>query len=755
MFSNSSFSRDARYTLNKIATKGRLRIFFTKGIQLLLGSGGIAFIVWAFIDPRFRDSEGFFIGTVCFPISASVALILLGWGIVGRFREFVFWLVLGLVGQAAALQMIEAGKIVRYQHYKPFVRILAETQPLILIFFFFQIVIVLVAFIRHAKGIRDWLTSRFNVWQILGIGLVFNLFAATVSLQIPRYLSELSFAAFIQSVNLMNIILLVMAFPEEALPNLKERIERLLGNSENEETSRGGSLDRFAGVVALWVIVLSATLNLFSYGRHPHVADEVVYLYHARFLANGTLTTTAPPVPEAFDVYLMQFDGDQWYPSPPPGWPALLAVGELAGAPWLVNPILAGINILLIYVLLNELYSRRVARIAILLLSLSPWFIFMAMNFMTHTFTLTCALCAWLGVIWSRKTGRARWALLGGSFIGILSLIRPLEGLIIALLCGFWAIGIGGKRLKFTSLVGLTLGTAFVGAVVFPYNQALTGDPTIFPINAYTDLRFGPNANAYGFGPDRGMGWPIDPNLGHSPLDGLINANLNIFSTNNELFGWSTGSLLLMTIFLFSRRFHKVDYLMMAVIVAIFGVYFFYYFSGGPDFGARYWYLMLLPLLVLTVRGIQNMEGLFSDKGSPPGLNSARVLLAVLFLSLFAFINYFPWRAIDKYFHYLGMRPDIRYLAQEYDFGKSLVLVKGVGHPDYASVAVYNPLDLQSDVPIYVWDRGPEVSAQIVSAYSDRPVWIVEGPTITGQGYQVVDGPLTTSVYLSENSISK
>jgi len=345
--------------------------------------------------------------------------------------------------------------------------------------------------------------------------------------------------------------------------------------------------------------------------------------------------------------------------------------------------------------------------------------------------------------------------LLAGSFIGILSLIRPLEGLIIALLSGLWAIGIGGKRLKFTSLVGLVFGTAIVGAVVFPYNLTLTGDPTVFPINVYTDQRFGPNANAYGFGPDRGMGWPIDPNIGHSPLDATINANLNIFSINIELFGWSTGSVLLMSIFLFSRRFCKVDYLMMAVIAAIFGVYFFYYFSGGPDFGARYWYLMIVPLLVLTVRGFQYVEELFADKGFPPSLNNIRVILAVLLLSLFALINYFPWRAIDKYFHYLGMRPDIRDLAQEYDFGRSLVLVRGVDHPDYASAAVYNPLDLQSDVPIYAWDREPEVSDQTVSAYSDRPVWVVDGPTITGRGYLVVAGPLSPSEFLSENPASR
>jgi len=43
---------------------------------------------------------------------------------------------------------------------------------------------------------------------------------------------------------------------------------------------------------------------------------------------------------------------------------------------------------------------------------------------------------------------------------------------------------------------------------------------------------------------------------------------------------------------------------------------------------------------------------------------------------------------------------------------------------------------------VYVRDRSPEVRAQALQAYADRPVWIVEGPSITGGGYEVIAGPL-------------
>ena len=54
------------------------------------------------------------------------------------------------------------------------------------------------------------------------------------------------------------------------------------------------------------------------------------------------------------------------------------------------------------------------------------------------------------------------------------------------------------------------------------------------------------------------------------------------------------------------------------------GTFFFYWYSGGPDFGARYWYLILVPLVVLSVRGLQALQGslleLMRSIGDPYGL---------------------------------------------------------------------------------------------------------------------------------------
>src|SRR5215813_6030423 len=133
--------------------------------------------------------------------------------------------------------------------------------------------------------------------------------------------------------------------------------------------------------------------------------------------------------------------------------------------------------------------------------------------------------------------------------------------------------------------------------------------------------------------------------------------------------GWSIGSLLFVALLVFTGKPNKSDWLMLAVCIAVFGPFFFYYYSGGPDFGARYWYLMLVPLVALTIRGIDFLQ-------STREQSSTSVLIAVGVLSLLTLLNYFPWRTVDKYRHFWDMRPDVRELAKQYNFGKSLVLVR-------------------------------------------------------------------------------
>lgn len=719
---------------------GRLRL-----LRLVPVAAGIALLTWTLTTPALREPGGALGTESCLALAGSATLVFVGAALGRRWQRAALWFALAVLGQAVALQLVEAGPFVRYQHYRMPAVVDGGFRLLLVAFIPVQAVLVGLGLRRMWSPLADWLRGEVGSPRLVGVAAVFVLSSAALSASATAYVGELAFASFVQLLGLGNVIVAVAAVPGELRARIDRRLKSILGWKAAPPDARAsaGALDPVALVSALWVLLVAGLLAWFAYERHPHVPDEVVYLFHARYIADGMLSMPLPPVREAFDVNLMFFQEDRWFSPVPPGWPAVLSLGVLAGAPWLVNPLLGSVSVLLAHGLLRELYDRGVARTGAVLLALSPWYVFMSMNFMTHALTLTSGLAAALAVARLRRTGRWRWGALGGIFVGLAGLTRPLEGLVVGALLGVWILVRRARRRPAGAAV-FGASALVVAGLVFPYNAHFTGDPTRFPLMAYTDKHYGPGTNALGFGPERGLGWPgLDPFPGHGAVDVAVNAALNTFAVNAELLGWSAGGLLLAALFVFSGRIRTPDRLMLGVTASVVGVHSLYWFSGGPDFGARYWYLIIVPLVALTVRGLE-----FLDENAGRG----GVLLGASLLCASALISFFPWRAIDKYHDYRGMEPGVRELAAARNLGRSLVLVRGRRHPDYASAAIYNPVDLDGDGPIYAWDRGPEVTKDVLAAFPDRPIWIVEGPTMTGHSYRVVAGPLPPPVSRADST---
>lgn len=653
------------------------------------------------------------------------------------------WFVLLLAGQAASLGLIQAGKGVGYQHYLPLDQLLEKPWA------------GLTAGLALQGLLAAWALGRARAHQLIGfltrwrLALVlaaFFLTSATVSRNPWAMAQELVLASLIQGIHLMTVIALALSLSEAQCGRVRDLWHRLVGTSTDGGVVPGRP-DRVAWLLAVLVTVVAAILAAFAYGMHPHVPDEVVYLLHARYLAAGQLSMALPPVPEAFSVDLMTSQATRWFSPVPPGWPMILSIGAFLGSAWLVNPVLAGINILLAAMVLGEIYPRRTVRVALVLLAASPWHLFLAMSFMSHTATLTAALLATLGVARLRRDPHLRWALLGAVGIGIVGLIRPLEGVALAGLLGAWSLGARGPRWRLSPSLALTLGTIAAAAVVLPYNRHLTGSAGSFPIMEYTDAAYGPGTNALGFGANRGLGWSgLDPLPGHGPVDVVINTNLNLFQTNTELHGWAIGSLVILVLMVVAGPMRRPDWWMVFVLAVIVGVHALYYFSGGPDFGARYWFLILVPCLVLTTRGLEFLAGVAEQAGHGSGVRVMAGAAALVGASLFAFL---PWRAVDKYHHYRGMQPGPRALAAAPGMENAVLLIQGRRHPDFASAVVYNPIDLRERAPVFAWDQGLAVRAGLAAAYPDRSFWIVAGPTVTGRGYEILAGPLTGTELLA------
>jgi hypothetical protein len=648
--------------------------------------------------------------------------------------RFWLWIALAAAGQGAALRLIDAGPRIHFQHY------FAAGLPLVAVFVIvIQMVLVVVAISARLPSVLGLLRSRLGSWRLILLAVFIVSTSAALSREPASWVVEIAFATCIEVINLFTVFLALAALPQAVWAFWRSRLIGWLGE-EDDHPAAARAADRWPLVAAALVVLVAAGLSYFVYQNHPHLQDEVGYLLHARYLAAGKVTLPIPPVPDAFDFYLMGTGSKGWFSIVPPGWPAVLAIGVWLGVPWLVNPLLAGLNVWIAWLFLREVCPAPTARLVLLLLCASPWFIFMSMNFLTHTILTTVVWLAALGIVRARSSGKSGWAWVAGLAIGFASLVRPLDALIAAILFGQWAMGLGGKRLRFASLAALATGTVLMGALAGPYNAYLSGSPTQAPLQVYMDQKFGKGSNDLGFGPNRGSGWPIDAWPGHSPLEAVLNTALSASSVNTELHGWSIGSLWAVAIAVLAGRGNRTDRIWLGAVAVIVFVYGFYHFSGGPDFGARYWYQALLPLLILSARGLETLSQWVGDE---------RPIAAAILLSVLALGIYLPWRAADKYWHYLFMRPDVREEAARHNFGRSLVLIRGQEFPDYVSAAIYNPLDLRPEsseaAPIYAWDRDAATHAKLLALYRDRPVWVLEGPTLTGGAYRIVQKPVEES----------
>ena len=695
----------------------------------------VALLVTVLLAPGYRAPDGDLSAAVVLPITLALTFVVVTRLMILAPRS-VGWLAISLLGWGASLALIDAPPAVAYQHFRLFSQ--EPMHDIALAVCAIQLLAIVVLGRENVSVIAQWCRKNFRPVMLVLAALLLVLPSAVPSADPKAWSIEMSLASLLQVLSLVTIVAAARAVPEATWAKASSFLTRVLGGEGAAGPER---IDGWVLRVAVVVVIVAATLAWFSYEAHPHVPDEVVYLYQARYLAEGRLTMPLPPVPAGFNVDLMHYEATRWFSPVPPGWPMVLAIGAWAGAPWLVNPVLAGIAVVLAYLVLGRIMNLRETRLTTLLLASSPWFLLMAMNFMTHTLTLVLALAATLGVAIARKNGSWLATFLGGLAVGAVALVRPLEGLVTALLLGFWSLAARGRRIRLAPSAALVAGTLATGLMDRPYNEMLTGSARVYPIMAYVDKYYEPGSNDLGFGPNRGLGWSgLDPFPGHGARDVVANAALNSAQLNVELLGWPVGAVVLISlVFTLGGGLRRQDWWFIAVIAAVVGAHSFYWFSGGPDFGARYWYLVIVPCCALVARAL----GLLDERLTPASRSTVAARTVALFLMAATLVVYVPWRAIGKYHHYRGMRADVRRLAKEHEFGRSLVLVRGNRHPDYASAATYNPIDLHADAPVYGWDASPEVRKALLDAYPDRTIWIIDGPTLTGGAYRVIAGPLT------------
>jgi hypothetical protein len=227
-------------------------------------------------------------------------------------------------------------------------------------------------------------------------------------------------------------------------------------------TALGRHPHRAAGAT---VVVLAFAARI-VYRATPFAMDEYVPLAQSHAFAHGRLTWFVPldlldrMIPPGFRDYFVAVNpatGEvasmYW-----PGFAALLAPFTALGLPWLLNPLLAGLSVLLIHRLAPQLLGgREAAGWAILFALASPVFTVNAISFYSMTAHLALNLLFLLWVL----DGRVSRAFLAGLTGGLaLNLHNPVPHVLFA---APWLAWLAWDRRRWPALIAVGAGYMPVG----------------------------------------------------------------------------------------------------------------------------------------------------------------------------------------------------------------------------------------------------------------------------------------------------
>ncbi|MEW6237927.1 MAG: hypothetical protein AB1656_21270, partial [Candidatus Omnitrophota bacterium] len=91
--------------------------------------------------------------------------------------------------------------------------------------------------------------------------------------------------------------------------------------------------------VLLAAAALALAINQYALNNFPNSADEHANLFQAQIFAMGKLTVPAHPQQPYISPFYIVARLDRVFSIFPPGWPAILSLGVMAGAPQIVNPL--------------------------------------------------------------------------------------------------------------------------------------------------------------------------------------------------------------------------------------------------------------------------------------------------------------------------------------------------------------------------------------------------------------------------------
>lgn len=403
-----------------------------------------------------------------------------------------------------------------------------------------------------------------------------------------------------------------------------QRGDRLVRSLAQATQGSDRSFVLLASFWALFVAVLGRTLVLQSTAL---VDDEGVYRFAAQILAKGHLYLPGNPDP-AFFEHNFVVNGDKVFTQYFLGWPALMLPYLLLGIEGYANAFYFALSMPPLFLILRQLCGSGWARLGLVLALVSPILSISAATLLSHS---SCMMALsyffWCALRSFDRDAHWRWHAGAAVAFSVAFFIRPLSTLGIGLpWLLFWLWSLKGHPRAFRMFSAFAIPSLVFALLFFGANQAMNGHPL---------------KSAYASFQDHHHGDVEVPLLKReiafvSPGHSLTIAAAAFQRLNFAALGWPVSWL-----FVFLAGRGRAPKLWLASIGTYFAANFFTTAVGVDGYGPMHYLEAVLPILLLTVLGLERTTELAGRLGMRP-LPVAMALCS----TLVAVVAYFPYQAL-------------------------------------------------------------------------------------------------------------
>lgn len=349
-------------------------------------------------------------------------------------------------------------------------------------------------------------------------------------------------------------------------------------------------------VAAVSVLLAGAALGmcLAAFSGNPRNVDGFAQLFQARIFLAGRLWVPPPPAGEIanFATLHMIVGPERWFSQYPPGQSLVLAGGLAAGAWWLLNPLFAVALVAGTYRSARWCAGESTARLASVLLVLSPFVVAVAGSEMSHLPAAALGMLAAAGATGAGRSWR-RAGLTSGALLGVLAAFRPLDAVAAAAPAALILLAAAPPARRLAALLAAGAAGVLLTLPLLWYNAHTTGSWHEF-------------GYVYLWGPNHSLGFHAVPwGVPLTPARAVGLTSLDLHQLDAYLFDAPFPALVLVAAAFIAgrRRLEARDAVPLAGAGALVALLFFYW-HRDVFYGPRFLFTAVPWLLVLVARGL-------------------------------------------------------------------------------------------------------------------------------------------------------